>query len=253
MRPRVRSRLLRCLTATPPVRAAGVSPCVRGLLLLLLFCVPPAAIARPMYRYINDEGVRVLAYQVPPEYVAGGYEVLNEKGVVVEVVPRTLAEDERATLDASTRAAQRAQEEAEALRKWDESLLLRYSSVADIEAARDRALRDLRIRVSILRGKQRSLRQQVENYQATAADQERRGQQVAESSLQAIRDLRREIDSTERAIVERQQEITAVEASYQRDIERFETLSDLVRLRRQLNSGQDQPAPKPKAEERRRR
>lgn len=243
----VPAQLCRGLPLARTARTGGASPCTRTLLLLLLLCVLPAAMARPMYRYVNDEGVSVLAYQVPPEYVARGYEVLNEKGVVVEVVPRTLAEDERASLDASARAARRAQEEAEALRKWDESLLLRYSSVADIEAARDRALRDLRIRVSILRGKQRSLRQQVENYQATAADQERRGQPVAESSLQAIRDLRREIDTTERAIVERQQEITAVEASYERDMERFATLSDLVRLRRQLDSGVDQPEEKPES------
>jgi hypothetical protein len=199
--------------------------------------VPLAADARTMYRYVNEQGVRVVAYQVPPEYVAGGYEVLNEKGVVVEVVPPVPKESERESLAASREAAERARAEAEALREWDESLLLRYSSVTDIEAARDRALRELQIRVSILRGKQRALRQQVEGYQASAADQERRGQAVSELNLQAMRDLRDEIEATERAIAEREQEITAVEASFQRDIERFETLADLVRLRRQLNAG----------------
>jgi len=216
---------------------------VSVLLLAILLVLPVAAQARTLYRYVNEQGVRVVAYQVPPEYVAGGYEVLSDKGVVIEVVPPAPAEDERESLAASERAAEEARAEAEALREWDESLLLRYSSVADIEAARDRALRDLRIRVSILRGKQRSLRQQVEAQQASAADQQRRGQSVSEVNLQAMRDLRQEIESTERAIVERQQEITAVEADYQRDIERFESLADLVRLRRELNTSPQRRPP----------
>ena len=65
----------------------------------------------------------------------------------------------------SRRLEAAASAEQQRLREWDESLLLRYSTVADIEAARERALRDLRIRLSILKGNKRSLKQQAENYQ----------------------------------------------------------------------------------------
>jgi hypothetical protein len=71
--------------------------------------------------------------------------------------------------------------------------MLRYSTVADIEAARDRALRDLQIRLSILKGNRRSLKQKVENYQAQAADLERRGMQVDVARLRTIEDLQSEI------------------------------------------------------------
>ena len=190
--------------------------------------------ARPMYRYTNDEGVAVVAYQVPPEHVARGYEVLNEKGVTIDVVPRSLSQEERASMNTEERLAREAEEERERLQEWDRSLLLRYSAVEDIEAARDRALRDLRIRVSILKGKQRSLRQQVENYQAQAADQERRGQSVDEAHLEAIEDLRREMARAERSLIEREREISDVVASYERDIERFRTLLEVVELRKAM-------------------
>jgi hypothetical protein len=180
-----------------------------GLGLALLAAEP--ALARPMYRYVNDDGVAVVAYQVPPEHVAKGYEVLSEKGVLIEVVPRTLSDEERASMSAEERRTREAEVERERLRAWDRSLLIRYSSIEDIEAARDRALRDLRIRVSILKGKQRSLRQQVENYQAEAADQERRGQQVSPGHLEAIESLRAEIAQSERSIVDREQEIADVQ------------------------------------------
>ncbi len=189
---------------------------------------------RVMYRYYNEQGTMVVGYQVPAEYVKNGYEVLNEEGVVVRVVPRALTAEERARRDAEKLQDQAAEEEAERLRQWDESLLLRYSTVEDIEAARERGLRDLRIRVSILKGNQRSLKKQVENYQAQAADQERRGQAVDITQLNAIEDLQGEIAATERAITDRLKEIEEVSASYQRDIDRFEQLLEVVALRRAM-------------------
>ena len=187
-----------------------------------------------MYRYRNDEGILVIAYQVPPEAVANGYEVINDKGIIVRVVPPAPDAAARADLTEQERRAREAEKEQERLREWDESLLLRYSSVADIEAARDRALRDLRIRVSILRGKLRSLKQQVENYQALAADQERMGNTVDDEHLQAIDDLQAEILATERAVEDRRKEIARVDADYARDIERFATLLDIVEMRRSM-------------------
>jgi len=204
--------------------------------LCALLVLPLPADSREMYRYVNEEGNHVVGYQVPPEQVALGYEVLNEKGVLIDVVPPVLDDEARADMDAQRRRESAAEAERKRLQKWDESLLLRYSTIEDIEAARDRALRDLRIRVSILKGKQRSLKQQVENYQAEAADQERRGATVEESHLQAISDVQAEISATERSIADRQREIAAVEADYQRDIDRFATLLELVEMRRAMNA-----------------
>ena len=199
---------------------------------LLLVALPGAA--KELYRYVNAEGNKVIAYQVPPEFVRNGYEVLSEKGVILRIVPAQLGDDERASLTEQERLAREEEKERERLRKWDETLLLRYSTIEDIEAARDRALRDLRIRVSILRGKLRSLKQQVETYQALAADQERMGTTVNPEHLSAIEDLRSEIVSTERAIDDRQNEIASVDAEYGRDIERFATLLDIVEMRRSM-------------------
>ncbi len=193
-----------------------------------------SAQARNLYRYINDEGNVVMGFNVPAQYVAKGYEVVNEDGVVIRVVPRELSDEERQVQDAQKKLEEKAQDEKERLQNWDESLLLRYSTVADIEAARERALRDLRIRVSILKSNKRSLKQQVENYQAQAADIERRGQQVDVARLSTIEDLQGEIASTDRAISDRQKEIADVSAAYQADIERFKMLLEMVELRRSL-------------------
>lgn len=187
-----------------------------------------------LYRYTNNEGNIVVDYQVPPEYVKKGYEVLSLEGVVLKVVPRELTEEERKIADAQERLEAEARAEEERLREWDETLLRRYSTIEDIEAARERALMDLRIRVSILKGNKRSLKQQVENYQAQAADLERMGKEVDVARLGAIDDLQSEIAATDRAIRDREQEIKDVSAAYDNDIERFGALLELVEFRRAM-------------------
>jgi hypothetical protein len=198
----------------------------------LLSAWPHSLNATELYRYVNSEGNTVIDYRIPPEYAANGYEVINEDGVVLRVVPRALSDTERDAWSDEQKRAAAERAEAERLRKWDESLLLRYSSVADIEDARDRALRDLRIRLSILRGNRRSLRGQVESYQAQAADQERMGLEASVELERAIEELQRQIESGDRSIEDREQEIEEVAAAYQRDIERFEQLQEIVEMRR---------------------
>lgn len=176
----------------------------------------------------------VVDFSVPAEYVAGGYEVVNDKGVVIKVVPRELTAEEKEVHAAQEQLEARARAEQQRLREWDESLLLRYSTVADIEDARERALQELRIRVSILKATRRSHKVQVENYQKQAADLERRGQKVDVARLSTIERLQDEIAATERAIVDREKEVEDVAGAYQQDIERFEMLLEIVEMRRTL-------------------
>ena len=59
------------------------------LLSAILLTLPPLASGSELYRYTNAEGTVVIDHRIPPQYVAQGYEVLNDKGVVVRVAGRT--------------------------------------------------------------------------------------------------------------------------------------------------------------------
>lgn len=211
-------------------------------LLALAFLSPGAVVAEigNMYRYRNDLGNVVVGYQVPSADVKKGYEVLNEDGIVIEVIPRELTEEERENISAQEKLAAEAEAEKERLRQWDESLLLRYSTVQDIEAARTRALSSLLINVSILRSNTRSLKQQIENYQAQAAAIERRGDEVDVQRLTSIEELQGEVAATERSIADRRQEMEDVKGGYQKDIDRFEQLLYVVALRRAMMANENQ-------------
>ena len=219
------------------IKTASVPRLTLAATALLL---PLTGLSADFYRYTNDQGVTVVDDHVPPEYVKKGYEVVNEKGVVVKVVPRELTPEEREVADALKLQEERALAEQQRLKEWDESLLMRYSTTEDIEAAKERALMDLRIRVSILKSNKRSLKQQVENYQSEAAEMERMGREVDVARLGKIEDLQSEIAMTDRAIADRQSEIEAVSSAYDADIERFSMLQDMVEFRRSMTARENE-------------
>jgi hypothetical protein len=201
----------------------------------LWFAVVPLVGAANLYRYKNDRGVTVVDWRIPAEYAAKGYEVLSEQGVVIEVVPPALTSAQRADRDVLQRQLEAAEVERRRLQAWDESLLLRYSDTVDIEEARDRALRELQIRISILRSNMRALRQRVESLQSRVAAAERRNETPNQYDLDSIQALKAEIVSIERSIEDRAQQVASVTENYQADIDRFKQLQDVVELRRRMS------------------
>ncbi|VTL98770.1 Keratin type II cytoskeletal 75 [Pseudomonas aeruginosa] len=81
-----------------------------------------------LYRYVNDKGVVVLDRQgVPPQYIGKGYQVLNDQGRVIRTVP-----------PAPTAEELRQRKAAQAQASSDAQLLRLYSSVEDVDRARER-------------------------------------------------------------------------------------------------------------------
>lgn len=197
-----------------------------GLTLAVLVAGGVASAAgSKLYRYTTDKGVIAVDDHVPPEFAKNGYEVLSPDGRVLQTVPRQLTGEEGARKRAADAEAKRLQE-------WDKNLLLRYSSVDDIGAARDRALREIDIRLSILRSNLISAKSQVEREQEKAADIERRGATVPDAISANIEKLKVEVAGIEASIAERLKDKQATQASYQKDIDRFKTLQNVVEFRR---------------------
>lgn len=151
------------------------SPLLRSTLWLGLL-LPLWASASELYRYTNAQGITVIDRQgVPSEFIAKGYEVLNEQGRVVRVVPPAPTPEEMKKLLADRERA-----------KSDVQLLRLYSSPADVDRARARKLAELDGLIGVANGNLQSVRLQQANLQKQAADQERAGRQVPEQLLSQI-------------------------------------------------------------------
>ncbi|MGM8225305.1 hypothetical protein ACSV5M_01895 [Cellvibrio sp. ARAG 10.3] len=173
---------------------------------------------RVYYRYVNEEGVKVINATIPPEYVSKGYEVVSLNGEVIRVVePSPTGEEaERA---AEERKLRKQQEKA------DKLLRRRYSSVADIEAAKTRNLQELQGNISILTSNLSNVQAQIVAQQEQAASIERSGRAVGEDLLKNLAALQAEERDIKLQIKQREREYQAASDKFDQDMKRFEEIS----------------------------
>ncbi|TWI57593.1 uncharacterized protein DUF4124 [Pseudomonas duriflava] len=190
----------------------GVKVALSSALIMLAgatLAAEPAAIQ--LYRYVDRNGVTVIDRQgVPPEYAGKGYDILSEQGRVIKIVPPAPPAEEL-----HRRAAARLQAQADA------KLLRLYSSVADVDRARQRKLSELDGLAAIKRSNLQSLDQQRATLMAQAAEHQRAGRTVPDDLLQRIDALRAEESRLNSELERYAKERQETEASYQADRERL--------------------------------
>lgn len=169
------------------------------------------------YRYINESGNRVIEQTLPPEHAQKGYEVVTLSGQVIRVVAPAISTEE-------AERQRRAKQEAERLAVWDAELKRRYSSVRDVEAAKQRKLSELNGSIAILDSNARNIKLQIKQQHAAAADHERQGREVPKTVMDAIAGLEEELASTEHLLSERQAQYKKVSDKYDRDRDRFQII-----------------------------
>ena len=213
------------MTSRPFHRDVPALPRWLGVVALLsVLGAPASALAEDrFYKYDNAEGIPVIDDRVPPELAHKGYTVLNRAGRVVEVVPRTLTAAERKANPGAVQAMLRA-EEVERQRRYDEALLARYSSVADIEDLQRRKINEVQVRINLQKGSIAALKQQLESEHAKAADLELAEAPVPADLQKKIEELRASIAEEETRIARLEQDRSTVQARYQFDIERFRAI-----------------------------
>ena len=175
------------------------------------------------YRYENDEGRKVMTQTIPPQFVHKGYEILNEKGRVLEVIPRALTQEELNALTQQEKDKLNAQEQA----ARDKRLLSIFSSPHDAERARDRKLEAIDVYINVTRGNISKLQGDFDEAQARAAERERAGQTVQDFLVEKMDSLRRQMDQARESIVEKEAEKEEIRKEYQVDIDRLKYLVDL--------------------------
>lgn len=184
--------------------------------LLLGLLLPVMAGAAELYRYVDDKGTTVLSRQgVPPEHISKGYEVLNDQGRVVRVIPPApSAEEMQRILAEKARASSDAQ------------LLRLYSTPEDVERARQRKLAELDGLIGVARSNLQSARTQQANLQSQAADHERAGRAVPAHLLAQIDNQKAEQERLKGDIERYQAARKEADSSFNADRDRLKHLHE---------------------------
>jgi hypothetical protein len=169
--------------------------------------LPLLSNAAEVYRYLNDKNLPVLDRQgVPPQYIGKGYEVLNEQGRVIKVIPPAPSEAERQRM---------AEDKARA--SSDAQLMRLYSTQEDIDRALDRKLAEVDSLIGVATGNKQSLRTQQVNLQSQAAELERSGREVPAHLVAQIENLKLEQVQLEKDIKRYKGVRAEAEASFAAD------------------------------------
>jgi hypothetical protein len=176
------------------------------------------------YRWVDDDGNVHYSDKVPPEASGQARNVMNERGITVDVKAAALnaeqiAEERRL---ARQRAEQRQIAEARAAR--DRVLMQTFGSVDDMEMTRDGKIAAVEALIRITSSNINGLRQSLSQVAGQAAEYERSGRPVPDRLRKRMNELRERIRQNEKFIEERRAEQDDIRLQFERDIERFREL-----------------------------
>lgn len=176
------------------------------------------------YRWVDEHGVVHYGDSIPPQYAEKEHAMINRQGLEVghaegQKTAEQLAAEDRERTDALKR------------RQHDSFLIATYTSVKDIETLRDQ-------RLDQLQGQRVAGEQYVENLQSrllalqgrakhfrpynSRPDARRMPDDLAEDLVRTLNELR----TQNNALTEKNQEVLAMKAQFDSDIERYRELRE---------------------------
>ncbi|PIE41864.1 MAG: ABC transporter ATPase [Gammaproteobacteria bacterium] len=188
-----------------------------------MFVVSSFAATR-YYRYVDENGIKVIRDSVPAELVHKGYDILGMDGRLLRTVPRALTKEEIEAIESKKQSGNVQAEKAAKQARADKKLLTIFSSPEDAERARDRKLEALDVFISIDKGNLARLKVEHDEAQQQAAEPERAGQEVFPYLVEKLDRIERQVLSLEENIRTKNEEKEQVRQQYARDIERLKFL-----------------------------
>lgn len=202
--------LQRCKTGLWPV-----------LGLALLLAAGPAGAGSRIKCWVNKDGIRECGQFVPPEYAQQRIEIINERGIVVDVIEAAKSREQLA------REAAERRRRAEQKRR-DEILLNTFTTERDIELARKSRIQAIESIIAITNSNTRSLKANLNRVQKRAADFERAGEEPPKELFEEMESLKRQIRDNEEFVAKKQRDIIALEKRFDADLKRFRELKGIA-------------------------
>jgi len=196
-----------------------------GILLISSLLLPMApAHAKRIKCWKNNIGIRECGSMVPPEYSQTRIEIVNERGLVVDVIeaaksPEQLAKEKALKLKHDQEEAER-KERA----RLDAILLNAYTTERDLILARDTNLKAAQGQIDISKSNLKLMETNLLDVQQQAANYERSGKQAPEKLVERINHLTNQVALKKSAIEQKENEKKDMEFRFKRNLNRFRQL-----------------------------
>ncbi|MFQ3229313.1 hypothetical protein [Reinekea sp.] len=177
--------------------------------------------AAQFYRWKDEQGNLFVQSYIPPEYVANGYEIVDEAGNLVKKVSPQISEAEK-------QAKEMSRINGEMQRARDEELLKFYRSPSDVDRAMTTWLSRMDMEIRVKQNRIRIKENEFASLQEKAANQERSGQQVDAEIEEQMKAIQLEIDQFNLEIREVQLRQDESRSEFKLDRERMVELWKII-------------------------
>ncbi len=201
----------------------------KQITLLLTFILAASyisnAYAGNLYRYKDENGVTVLGLNIPPHLVGNGYEILSSSGRLIESVAPALTAEQIADRDNKEAEQVRQAMAVKKQKEEDLALLKLYSHPNDAVRVLKRKLQDIDDYISLKNGNISVVKGQLSQEETKAANRERTGKKVPDSTLNKISQQKNKIIEIEQDISVKRAEIPVISKEFDKIITRLESIT----------------------------
>ena len=187
------------------------------------------------YRWKDASGVVHFSDTIPSSALAGGYDVVDDSGMVVRHVDRELTPAERHQAAAVAAHAATAKREAQQRRVEDAQMLAAYPSDKDLEQSQQAQLQQIQFDISSLVTNLRSQEDSLTELLAHAADMERSGKPIPPFVNKRIAEQRASVDDERAALAQRRADLANAKTRFAAQLEHYRA------LRTQFQKSDDPP------------
>lgn len=195
------------------------------LVCFLFLCGSQSALAKKMYRWVNENGETIFSDQVPPEQSQYRRESLSDKGRVLAVTEKAKTKEQQA-MDERLSTLKKAQEEIIAQQQANDKVLLStFRNVKDMEESIYATLQTLDAQRNVAQGNLKRVENQLGIQQKKAAELERNGKKMTKDLLSDIKQTEAQIQVAYAEINKQIEKKNRAKAEFEADIERFTFLT----------------------------
>jgi hypothetical protein len=175
-----------------------------------------------MYRWVDSNGRVQYSDTLPSTYQQSGAAEMNKQG---QIIKRTQSEAERKA--EAERAAEQAriQKEQQKQVQFDRSLTQTYTTEAEIDLARDRALEHHKLAIHGAEIRSKAVDANLADINAHIAQIEKAGRKVGSGLLRQLEQSQKESEELKRTIQANEEAMTQVREKYAADKARFRELT----------------------------
>jgi len=197
---------------------------IRIILSACLILSSTSLSARDIKCWQGHENIRECGAVVPPEFSQQRIEVLNERGIVIKILPAAKTKEELAEIARLAKIEQKKQQRITEQKRKDNILLQTYTMERDLRIGHENKMAAIKSIIDITGSNTRSLQKNLAKLQKRAADYERSGQTMPEILTADMGNLMRQIKDNDEFIAKKQQALIDLSKQFDADMKRYRLL-----------------------------